>query len=66
MTFPQVWEIYTTHNASGVSVITWGAYTVLIIPWILYGVVHREKAIVINSVLWLFFNLLVLYGALVY
>lgn len=66
MTLPQLVEIYASHNASGVSPLTWGAYALLDIPWILYGLSHREGPITITYTLWFIFNTLVLVGVLLY
>src|SRR5581483_6482127 len=41
-TLPQLIEIYSTHNASGVSLTTWGLYAITDIPWVIYAFVHRE------------------------
>lgn len=65
-TIPQIWEIFVVGNAAGVSSLTWGAYAVMDIPWILYGIMHRETAITFTYSLWLFTNVLVAIGALAY
>lgn len=66
LTIPQILDIYIGQDATGVSATSWGAYTLLIIPWVFYGIVHKEKVLIINSVLWLVFNALVFVGALIY
>ncbi len=66
MTIPQLAKIFLLHDASGVSLYTWGGFTLLDIPWILYGVAHRERPIVMTYTLWFFFNGLVFLGALLY
>jgi len=47
---PQVVEIWLGKNATGVSVTSWLLYIVLAIIWLFYGIVHKEKPIIINSV----------------
>jgi len=66
MTIPQITKIYLLKNAAGVSTITWGAYILLNVPWLIYGFVHKEKPIIISTILWLIINTLVLVGALIY
>ncbi len=66
MTLPQLFEIYAHRNAGGVSVATWAAYAVFDIPWIVYGIVHRETPLVVTYFLWLAFNMLVVAGAVLY
>ena len=66
MTFPQMYLIFITHNAAGVSVLSWAAYAVFDVPWILYGVVHKEPVLVFTYSLWFIVNVIVVLGALMY
>lgn len=66
LTLPQTFKIYIGHDASGVSLITWGAYVAFSLPWILYGYMHRERPIVITYILWLIVDSSVFIGALIY
>lgn len=63
---PQLLEIWVRKNASGISVATWTGYCVLTSFWILYGVVHKEKPIVVANIVWLFFNIAITIGAAIY
>jgi uncharacterized protein with PQ loop repeat len=63
---PQIWRILSTESAAGVSPITWGAYAFFNIPWIVYGIVHKERPIIIAYILWLIVNTTVLTLTLVY
>ncbi len=65
-TLPQIFLIYSSHHAAGVSALTWGVYAVLDLPWILYGFAHRERPIVYSYLLWFVANLTVCIGALIY
>lgn len=65
-TIPQIWGIYAGANASGVSALTWGAYALFDIVWIVYGIVHKERIITFTYVLWLIMNGVVAVGALIY
>jgi uncharacterized protein with PQ loop repeat len=66
LTIPQIFDIYVGKDATGVSALTWGAYTVFTIPWIVYGFIHKEKVLILNNVLWLCANLAVFIGAIMY
>src|SRR4051794_12037344 len=66
MTMPQLLKIYVDHNASGISVISWFAWMVLDIPFVIYGIVHKDKVIIMTYTAWFFLNLLVAVGALMY
>ena len=66
MTIPQIVLIYGSQDATGVSPLSWGAWALLDIPWIVYGLVHREYPIVATYVFWFVSNVLVFVGALLY
>lgn len=66
MTMPQILKIYLLEDASGVSVITWGTFALLDIPWVIYGIAHRSRPIIITYVLWFTMNAVVVVGALMY
>jgi len=66
LTIPQVWDIYVAHNASGVSALTWGAYTLFTLPWLAYGIVHKERVLIYNNTLWVGLNGVIFVGALLY
>ena len=66
MTIPQIILIYANRDASGVSALAWFAWGIMDIPWIVYGVIHREPPIVVTYSLWFVGNVLVAYGALIY
>jgi uncharacterized protein with PQ loop repeat len=66
MTLPQILQIYSSADASGVSAITWTAYALLDIPFIVYGFVHKSTLIRITYVLWCAANLTVAIGAILY
>jgi MtN3 and saliva related transmembrane protein len=66
MTAPQIWKIFTTQNASGVSVFTWSMYTVGSAFWLCYGVVHRDKPIIVTNAVATSLQLVIVIGAILY
>lgn len=66
ITLPQILKIYVGQNATGVSTLSWGLFALFNIPWIVYGVVHKDKPIIIGYSLWLVTNIIVVVGALIY
>lgn len=66
MTLPQVYQIFALQNAAGVSAVSWGAFAILDIPFILYGVVHRDRLIIVTYILWIVMNTAVAAGAIIY
>jgi len=63
---PQILKIYLLQDATGISIISWSVWALLDIPWIVYGVVHHERPIVVTYFLWFLVNILVSVGAMVY
>lgn len=66
MTLPQLHTIFVLHEISGISALTWGAYAILDIPWIVYGFVHKERVIIFAYTLWFVVNGLVVLGVMLY
>jgi len=61
---PQLWKIWYSQNALGVSILTWSGYMVGGIFWLLYGVAHKEKPIIIMNLLWFVLSLIIILGIL--
>jgi uncharacterized protein with PQ loop repeat len=66
MTIPQIIKIYFYRNASGVSVISWATYLLCALVWFNYGILHKDKAIMLTYALWIILDVLVVYGAVTY
>jgi uncharacterized protein with PQ loop repeat len=63
---PQIYSIFTTHSATGVSLVTWALIFVVTFPWVLYGFAHKDKSIIASFILWEVANLAVVVGVLMY
>jgi len=66
ITLPQLFDIYIGKNASGVSGITWLAYIFTSAIWLTYGVIHKEKIILVNGMLGVILGALIFLGTLIY
>lgn len=66
MTLPQLMKIWIEKNASGVSAVSWSAYLLVTVFWLFYGLIHREKPIIVINSLWIVMNALVIAGTLLY
>lgn len=66
MVIPQIYKIYAYHNANGVSALSWFAFGILDIPFILYGYAHKDKPIILTYILWCVANFVVALGAIIY
>lgn len=65
MTVPQLVDVWNKPANGSVSILTWGAYAFVSFFWIIYGLFHREKPIVLINCLLLVLNLLIVYGVLI-
>ena len=63
---PQIYTIFSTHSAQGVSLSTWALIFVVTLPWVFYGIAHKERSIIVSFILWEVANLLVVIGVLLY
>ena len=64
MTIPQVLTIWVGHHASGVSLLSWGAYLISAAVWFWYGLQKRDRNIYLPCVGWIALDGAVLIGAL--
>lgn len=63
---PQIYSIFTSHSAEGVSLFTWLLMFIVTLPWVFYGAAHKEKSILISFTLWEIMNFTVVIGVLLY
>jgi len=63
---PQLFEIYSKKAAENVSIITWGFFSLMAVPWFIYGLVHKEKPIIVLYLLWFLIDTTIVIGILLY
>ncbi|VVB80706.1 Uncharacterised protein [uncultured archaeon] len=56
MALPQLIAVYGTHDADNISVISWSSWALMNLLWLAYGIVHKEKPIIITYILWFIVN----------
>jgi len=61
MTIPQIYDVWTSKSPS-VSELTWASYIIIAVIWLYYGIVHKEKPIILSNVLWIVAEAAVLIG----
>ena len=66
MNLPQIYDIFINKNASGVSLTTWTMHTVFAVPWLIYGIFHRDKPIIVAYTLWIILNATIAVGTFIY
>lgn len=65
-TIPQIFKIYSTQDVTGLSLSMWVLYTIGVIPFLIYGIVHKEKPLVLLNILWLIAQVVIITGILLY
>ncbi len=63
LTLPQVYSIWIERN-KGVSIISWFAYLIASLIWLVYGLRHKDKPIIAVEVAWIVLELLIIIGLL--
>ena len=66
MTIPQVTKIWIHRNAAGVSAISWISYIIAAVFWLIYGIMHKEKPIILTYTIWIFLEIFIVVGVLLY
>jgi MtN3 and saliva related transmembrane protein len=67
MTIPQLLQVWShKQSQGGVSILTWGAYASVSGLWLVYGIVHKEKPIMLTQFLLLILDSLIVIGVLFY
>ncbi|MBW3020761.1 hypothetical protein KY334_05670 [Candidatus Woesearchaeota archaeon] len=66
MTIPQILKIWAEKTVAGVSLTSWSAYLIMAIIWLMYGIEHKEKPIIVTNALWVVFESLVVVGIIIY
>ena len=63
---PQIYDIYSTRSAAGVSLWTWLGFMILGLIFLAYGVSHRLKPIIVTQILWFIVDFLIVTGIILY
>ncbi len=66
MTLPQLWKIWVVKNAAGVSLFSWASFLAAAVIWLVYGILHKDKPIIVNYALWVILEALIVVGVVLY
>lgn len=66
VSIPQAFQIWYFKNAAGVSYFTWLGFFLGAIFWLIYGLMHKEKPIIIANILWIIIDLVIFLGVIIY
>tara|TARA_Y100000310_G_C20672169_1_gene810865 strand:+ start:1218 stop:1541 length:324 start_codon:yes stop_codon:yes gene_type:complete len=66
MTMPQVWKIWASKSATGVSMFTWLTFAILSVLWVFYGILHKDKRIIFIYTGFVILDTFIVVGTLLY
>jgi len=64
MTVPQLINVWYYKTVAGVSILTFLGFVFVNVCWIIYGIIHKEKQIIISGSMWFVLQLAVVIGVL--
>jgi len=62
MTIPQVWQVWENQSTDGLVSISWITYLVVSCFWLMYGILHHEKPIILINSCWVLVNAAMVIG----
>lgn len=63
---PQIIQVWFAVGAAGVSPLSWGLLGLGSLLWVVYGVIHKERVIVVSNALFATVDFLVAVGAVLH
>lgn len=66
MTTPQIINVWVYHQVEGLAVASWGTYVMTSSFWLIYGILHKERAIILVNIAWILANVSVVSGILMF
>ncbi len=65
-TIPQIIEVWKSGNDGSVSLATWSFYSLTSLMWLTYGIVRKDKPLIVSGILWVASQGLVVLGLLLH
>lgn len=65
MTVPQVVAVWTKPDVGGVSLVSWLAYLVAAVAWLVYGIQKRDRTIYLACIGWIALDAAIVAGLIV-
>lgn len=63
---PQLYKVWVEKNAVGVSSISWLFFSLISVAWIIYGMFHKDKHIIIMNIALMFMQVFIAIGAIIF
>lgn len=51
-TIPQIYQVWSSNDAAGVSLTTWFFYMITAGIWLIYGIRIKDKPVIVSGVFW--------------
>ena len=66
LNMPQLFKIWITRDATGVSFVSWMGFSIISVVWLGYGILHKDKPILIMNFALMIIQALIAIGTLIY
>lgn len=66
ITVPQIVLLYSSKNATSLSLLSWVLYCVGCIPFLIFGVIYKHWQLIVLNVLWLIVQAIMIVGIVMY
>ena len=63
---PQLVKIWINQHASGVSILSWVIFAIFSFMWFIYGILHKDKPIIIMNAFLVLLQVFIAIGAFIY
>ena len=63
---PQLSKVWVEKDVMGVSTLSWSLFSIISLIWLGYGILHREKPIIISNILYFFIQTIIVAGVFIY
>lgn len=63
---PQLYEVISSLSAQGVSLWTWLISLAVSLIWVIYGLAHKEKLVIIPGLAWVVMESALIFAILIY
>ena len=66
MTTPQIINVWVYQHVEGLAIASWGTYVMTSSFWLIYGILHKERPIILANIAWLLANASIVIGILIF
>lgn len=63
---PQLYKIWVGQNVAGLSLTSWAGMTIGSVIWLIYGVIHKQKPLIVVNIMIALLQVAIVAGIIVY